>query len=353
MNNFIANLRNIQFPSFSTLQVYVDLGTTKTSIAVRDRGIALREASCIGLNRKTSEFIFFGQEAKMIIGKVPSFITIIKPIVNGIISDFDAQVALVRNLINKAISPYLSNYFLKPGLEIVTAVPSAATEIEQKAVSEVFTKIGATSVHLIEKPLATALGCDVNVFTHKPVFIVDMGGGLIELAVISGRGTVTYRALKNAGENMNKLIYNYIYLKYGIILGEITCEELKINLLNFKDEEKTIVVRGKSLETGLPKSAKVRTSDIKEALLTNINQILDAIKEVMEVSPPEIVDEIYTHGLILTGGLSNIPGIDIFFSNELKIEAHVAAHPENSTVNGLFRIGKNRDALQALKINLP
>lgn len=354
MNNFIANLKKLQFPSFNSLKVCFDLGTSNTRIAIPDKGIVLKEATCLGLNKKINEFIFFGHEAKRIIGKIPDFIHITKPMVNGIIADFDAEVALVRKFVDKSILPYTTNYhFIRPSIEVLTAVPTLATEIEKKAVEEVFYKIGASKVYLVEKALANIIGCGFNVFAHKPVLSVDLGGGLIEISIISGGGIVTYKALKNAGEHMNKLIYNYVYLKHGLILGETTCEDIKINLLNFKNNEKTIIVRGKSLETGLPKSAKIKTSDVKEALITNLNQILDSIKETVELSPPEVVDEIYNQGVILTGGLANIPGLDMFFSQELKIEGHAVDLPENAVINGLMRLAKHKEQLQILKVNLP
>lgn len=354
MNHFIEKFKNLKLPSFSHLQICFDLGTSITRIGIVGKGIVLREPTCLGMNKKNHEFIFFGNEAKLIIGKVPEFINITKPMIHGVISDFDAQVSLIRKFLQLAIEPYHANYaFIKPRIEVIAAYPSIATEIEQKAVEEAFYKVGASRVFLVQKILPTAIGCGFNIFAHKPVFIVDMGGGLIEMGIISGGGTVTYKATKNAGEQMNKLIYNYLYLKHGIILGETTCEDLKINLLSLKGEDKTTVVRGKSLETGLPKSAKVKTSDIKEALLINLNQILDSIKEIVEIAPPEVIDEIYTQGIVLAGGLSQIPGIDDFFTQELKIEIHPAESPQNATISGLLRLAKDKDRLKMLQSIIP
>lgn len=351
MFNFIKKIR-IPLPSY--MGVYFDLGTSYTRIAIKDKGIVLREPTFIGLNIKDKEYVFFGQEARAIMGKVPQFIKIEKPIVNGIISDFDAESVLLQNYLQKSIAPYISNYiFLKPGFEAGVAVPVSATEIEQKAVEEIMYKIGASKVLLFEKAIATATGCGLNVFIHKPVFIIDMGGGLIEISVISGGGIVTQKTLKNAGDHMNKLIYNYIYLKHGIILGDATCENVKIKLLNFVGREDALTVRGKSLETGLPKSVRVKSSDIKEALLSNINQVVDAIKEVVELSPPEVVDELYERGITLTGGLANTDGIDTFFSEELNIRVHIAENKDTSTISGLLKIGRRKDVVERLKVQLP
>lgn len=352
--NFIENLARIKIRFFSSVGLYLDLGTSNTRIAIKDKGIVLREATVLGLNKKTKEYIFFGQEAKSIIGKVPEFIEIDRPIINATISHFDAAVALLHSFIQKALAPYASKYALiKPGFAVTVAVPHAATEIEQKAVEEALLKVGATRVNLVQKPLASAIGCGFNIFAHKPVFIVDMGGGLIEMTIISGGGIVLQRSLKNAGEHMNKLIYDYIYLKHGLLLGELTCEELKMKLLNFSDDEKTLMVRGKSLETSLPKSVKIKTSDIQEALLSNINHIIDTIREMIERSPPEVVDEIFDHGITLVGGLANIPGIHTFFSNELKIKLIPSEKPDSATITGLIKIGRRGELLDRLRLSIP
>jgi len=354
MINFIEKISKIKIPFLSNFQIYIDFGTSYTRIAIKDKGVILQEPTILGFNSKTNDYLFFGQEAKKIIGKVPDFIKIIKPIINGTVNDFDGQLALTKKFIELSISPYISSYsILKPSISALVSVPYSATEIEQKAVEEVLQKSGINYITLIEKPNATAIGCGFNIFEHKPVFIVDLGGGLIEMAVISGGGIVVQKSLKIAGDQMNKIIYNYSYLKNGIILGEITCEELKLKLLNFTDYEKTLIVRGKSLENGLPKSVKVKTSDIQEALSLNFTQIIDNIKEIIEMAPPEIINEIYNNGIVLTGGLSKTPGIDKFFENELKIKVLISENPDLSTISGLIRIGRRKDLINKLKIRLP
>lgn len=353
MYNFIEKIGKVKLPFLSSFQVYFDLGTSNTRIAIRDKGIVLREPTVIGLNKRSHDYIFFGKEAKAVIGKVPEFIQIIKPIVNSIVSEFDAQVALTHRLLNKALNPYNGSSIMKPSLEALVAIPYIATEIEQKAVEEILYKVGASRVHLIEKPLATAIGCGFNIFAHKPILVVDMGGGLVEMAIVSGGGIVTQKTLKAGGEQMNKLIYDYIYLKHGLILGEMTCEVLKISLLSFHDTDKTMIVRGKSLETGLPKSVKVKTQDIQEALLATINQIVDGVKELIEMSLPEVVDEIYTQGIVLTGGLASIPGIDKFFHSELKIKTELSPNIDSSTIFGLMKVGRRKETLHRLALRLP
>lgn len=351
MFNFIQKLKKIQLPFITNIQLYFDLGTSTTRIAIKDKGIILRQPTYLGYNTKIKEYIFFGNEAKSIVGKTPDYIKIIRPIIAAVISDFDAQVALIKKFLEESAYIYFRNQLIKPPISVVTIIPSIATEIEQKAVEEAFLKAGISQVFLIEKPLATAAGCNLNIFSHQPHLIVDLGGGLIELSIISGGGIVASKTLKNAGDHMNKLIYNYLYLKYGVILGEATCESLKLELLNFANLEKTVTIRGKSLETGLPKSVRVKTSDIKEALLNNFNQITDGIKELIETSPPEILDELLKRGIMLTGGLANIKGLDKFFANELKINVFCAENFQDATINGLIRLGSNFKNILKLAIH--
>ncbi len=349
MFNFIRNLKKIKLP-FTSVELYFDLGTSQTKIGIKEKGVILREPTYLGFNTRMKEYIFFGKEAKSIVGKTPGFITITRPVVSGVISDFDAEVALLKKFLEQSVYLYFSNKLIKPPIRSIAVVPTIATEIEQKAVEEALLKAGSSEVYCIEKSLATASGCNIDIFSHEPCLIVDLGGGLIELSIISGGGLVSQKTLKTAGDHMNKLIYNYVYLKYGVILGEATCESLKLELLNFGNDEKTTTIRGKSLETGLPKSVRITTSDIKEALLTNFNQIVDGIKELIESSPPEILDELLRRGIILTGGLAHIEGIDQFFSNEIKIEVYKAVDVENATINGLMKIARTPDYISKLSV---
>lgn len=335
---------------FANFEVYFDLGTSVTKIAIKDKGLILREASYLGLNLKSKEYLFFGDEAKSILGKTPDFIKMIRPVVSGVISDFDAEVALINRFLEKSVNLYFSSSWVKPSLRGIAVTPTIATEIEQKAVQEALYKAGLSQVYVIEKAMATAAGCGVNVFSHQPNLIADLGGGLIELSVIGSGGIIAQRTLRQAGDHMNKIIYNYIYLKYGVILGESTCEELKKTLLNFNMEEKTATIRGKSLESGLPKTVRVKSSDIKEALLTVFNQVIDSIKELIESSAPEIVDEILKRGIILTGGLSKIPGLDKFIAQEIKIDVTTAPGLEYATINGLAKLTRNDDEFSKLII---
>ncbi len=351
MFHFIKNIAQ-NVPFFTSLPVMFDLGTHTTKIAIRDKGVVLREPTCVGMRIQPKEYIFFGSEAKSIIGKTPDFLSILKPVVNGIVSDFDSEVALLQYYIEKSVTPYTKSTLIKPPINAIASVPTIATEIEQKAVEEALMKAGCSSVSLIKKPLATAAGAGLDVFFHHPHLIVDFGGGLIEMSIISGGGIVSQKTLKLAGEYMDKVIANYVHLKHGILLGESTCERLKISCLTFEDKEITELVRGKSLENGLPKSVKIRSSELREALSPTFSLITDGIKELLEVSHPEVVDDIFEEGIVLTGKIASLPGLKQMVADELKMKVILPEHAAEATIYGLFEIEKHPKSLQTIKIKI-
>ncbi len=350
MTNLMDFFKKIKLPFFSNFEIYFDLGTSITKIAIKDKGVILREPTFLGYNSRIKDYSFIGTEAKTILGKTPEFIKVIRPIVSGVISDFDAEVFLLRKFLERSVYLYSNNKMIKPMMTGIATVPTIATEIEQKAVKEALLKIGMSQVFLVEKPLATAVGSGINIFSHEPTLIADLGGGLIELAVVGAGGILSQKTFKNAGDQMNKVIFNYVYLKYGIILGEATCESLKFEVLNFNNAEKVVVIRGKSLENGLPKSVKIKSSDINEALRVNFNQIIDGIKELIESSPPEVVDEVMQKGVILAGGLSRINGIDKFFEEELKVKVFCSDKHEYTTINGLVKLTADEESFAKILI---
>ncbi|OGK23577.1 hypothetical protein A3A46_04580 [Candidatus Roizmanbacteria bacterium RIFCSPLOWO2_01_FULL_37_13] len=352
MFNFIQSLKKFNLPFLSPFDICFDLGTSNTRIAVKDKGKVLSEPTYVGLNASNKEYIFFGSEAKTIVGKTPEFVKIIRPVISGVISDFDAEVALLHTFMQRAINVYFKKFaIIKPQLRAIASVPFSATEIEQKAVEEVLLKVGFSSLFLIEKPIAAAIGSGINIFYHHPHLLIDAGGGLTELSIVSGGGIVAEKTLKIGGDGMNHTLANYAYLKYGIVLGEATCEHLKIYLLNFNDQNKTFTVRGKSLENGLPKSVRMKSSDVKEALFSNMSQIVDSVKELIEISPPEVVDEVFERGITMMGGLANVEGIDHFLSSELKIDVVVTANPDDAVIKGLLKLSNNYQDL--VKLSMP
>src|SRR3990167_2901589 len=222
MLNLTDILKKIKLPFFANFEIYFDLGTAVTKIAIKDKGVILREPTFLGFNSRIKDYSFVGSEAKTILGKTPDFIKVTRPIINGVISDFDAEVFLLQKFLERSVYLYSGNKMLKPMMTGIATVPTIATEIEQKAVKEALLKIGMSQVFLVEKPLATATGAGLNIFSHDPTLIVDLGGGLIELSIVGSSGILSHKTLKNSGDQMNKVIFNYVYLKYVIILIKST-----------------------------------------------------------------------------------------------------------------------------------
>ena len=345
--------RTWAMPSFSSgTRVAIDIGTSLTRIALEDKGIVLREPTCVGNNMRTGQALFLGEEAKNIFGKAPEFIKVIKPFENSIISDFDASVSLIHAFLRKAVFPYSHASFIRKGLMAYAPVPTSSTEVEQKALQEALIKAGFHKAHLVDRPVVTALGAGCDVFTSKPVFVVDIGAGSVELAIIIMGGIVHSRVLKIGGDHMDKLIYNYLHLKYGLIIGELTAENLKNELYTLDDKKLTKTIRGKSLENGLPKSVRVTSADIREALSVPLNRIIDGMKELIETSPPEIIDGLIRSGAVLTGGLAQVPGIDQHIMKEVKIPVEIAHEPADATVRGIFSLFEDEERLKRVVISV-
>ncbi len=349
MRNIVSKIRSIRFDSsflFSPTAVAVDVGTSMTRFGIDDKGIVLREPTFIGKNTRNAQVLFFGAEAKDIFGKSPEYIKVIKPFENSIISDFDATVVLLAELLKKSVYPYYRTTFIKKGLAAYSAVPTTSTEVEQRALQEALIKAGFQHAYLVERPIAAAYGADLQIFSNQPVFVIDFGAGSVEMAVITMGGIVCSKVLKLGGDHMDKLIYNYLHLKYGLIIGEQTAEVLKNKLFSLADSKDVLPVRGKSLENGLPKSVRVTSADIREALAVCINQIVDGIKELIETIPPEIIDGLIRSGVVITGDLAHIPGLDKYISNEIKLPVMRASKPEDAAINGLMKLIQNPDSLK-------
>lgn len=333
--------------SFTTgTRVALDIGTSATRIGIDQKGIVLREATYVGHNQRTGEALFLGEEAKNIFGKAPEYIKIIKPFENSIISDFDASVSLIHALLKKSVFPYTHTSLIRRALIGYAPVPTSSTEVEQKALQEALIKAGFHKAYLVDRPVVTAIGAGYDVFSSKPVFIVDMGAGSVEMAIILMGGIVHSRVLKIGGDHMDKLIYNYLHLKYGLIIGDLTAEQLKIELYALDDAKAFKAIRGKSLENGLPKSVRVTTADIREALSVPLNRIIDSMKELIETAPPEIIDGLIRSGAVLTGGLAQVPGIDQHIMKEVKMPVVVAKEPLDATVRGIMTLFDQEDRLK-------
>jgi len=277
---------------FFSHDVGLDLGTANTLVWVRGKGIVIREPSAVARHRKSKEILAIGASAKKMLGRAPKTIETIRPLRDGVIADFDATAAMLEYYVKKVhesgtVIPKI------PRPRVVVGIPSGVTEVERRAVADAAIAAGAREANLIEEPMAAAIGADLPIESPEGKFVVDIGGGTTEIAAISLGGIVLGRSIRVAGDEMNEAIANYVRLKYSLLLGEETSEEVKINIGSaVPGPEKFHVVRGRDLESGLPKSIKLSSSEIREALAPTVQEIISSITETLEETPPELVSDI-------------------------------------------------------------
>ena len=354
----------------------IDLGTANTLIWVRGKGIVIREPSVVAMHKKTKKVIAIGTEAKKMVGKTPASITTIRPLRGGVIADFDATSAMISHYIREVheVGNILPTAWSRP--KVVMGIPSSVTEVERRAVWEAALNSGAREAHLIEEPMAAAIGEDVSVFAPTGVMVVDIGGGTTEIAVISLGGIVVGRSLRLAGDDLNNAIVHYIRLRYGLIIGEPTAEELKMKIgsayqrnsklktqnskLRNEDKsseiqkgnvsDKVAIVRGRDIETGLPRSLKVSEAEVREALSPVLGQIIEAIADVLQDAPPELTSDILERGILLTGGGSMLKGLDELIVERTHIPVNQSSDPLTSVIRGAGKVLEDVELLKRVKV---
>jgi rod shape-determining protein MreB len=330
--------------------VGIDLGTANTLVWVRGKGIVIREPSAVARHKKTKEILAIGSSAKKMLGRAPAMIETIRPLRDGVISDFDATAAMLDHYIKKVhesgtVIPKI------PRPRVVIGIPSGVTEVERRAVADAAVSAGAREAHLVEEPMAAAIGAGMSIEDPDGKFIVDIGGGTTEIAVISLGGIVLGRSIRIAGDEMNEAIANYVKLKYSLLLGEATAEEVKISIGSaIGGKEKFHVVRGRDLESGLPKSVKLTSSEVRESLAPTLREIIENIKETLEETPPELISDILEKGLVMAGGSSLLPGIDKAVSEETKMPVWVADDAITCVVRGCGKVLEEPRLLKKIKV---
>jgi rod shape-determining protein MreB and related proteins len=356
-----------KFYSFFSHDIGIDLGTANTLVYVRNKGIVIREPSVVARHKKTKQIIAIGTEAKKMLGKTPASITTIRPLRGGVISDFDATEAMISYYVKQVheMANPLPRLFARP--KVVIGIPSSVTEVERRAVWEAALNAGAREAYLIEEPMAAVIGENISVFQSKGVMVVDIGGGTTEIAVISLGGIVVGRSLKLAGDDMDQSILHYIRLRHGLLLGEKTAEDIKITVgsayegrtkaksPNAKENEdvggeKMIIVRGRDIETGLPRSLRISAGEIREALSPILTQIIQAVADVLEETPPELLPDILEHGILLTGGGANLFGLDQLIIERVHMPVVVSEDPLTSVVRGTGKVLENEEILSKVKV---
>lgn len=330
--------------------VGIDLGTANTLVWVRQKGIVIREPSVVARHKKTKEVLAIGTSAKKMVGRTPALIEAIRPLKDGVISDFDATEAMLKYYIGKvhesgSVVPKI------PRPKVVIGIPSGVTEVERRAVADAALSAGARLAYLVEEPMAAAIGVGLPIEDPGGTFIVDIGGGTSEIALISLGGVVVGRSVRIAGDEMDEAIINYTRLKYSLLLGQPTAEAVKINIGSASaTKEKFSVVRGRDLETGLPKSIKLSSEEVREALAPILQEIATNIAETLEEAPPELVSDIFEKSIVITGGGSMLEGIDKMISEAAKMPVTRADDPLTSVVRGTGKLLEDPTLLSRIKI---
>ena len=338
------------FSAFS-YDLGVDLGTANTVIMVKNKGVVVREPTVVAMKAKSKELLAVGNKAKEMLGKNPDNIKVVKPLVDGVISDFDATTAMLRHYFGEIHSSVgFMPKLARP--KVLVGIPAGVTEVEKRAVQDAAMSAGARIAMLIEEPMAAAIGSGIDVSKPDGQLIVDIGGGTTEIAVISLGGIVINRSLRIAGEEMNQAIIKSARLKHGMLLGEITAEQVKIGIGSAVEFEKakSYVVRGRDMEKGLPRSLKVRSVEVRETLTPVIQEIIGAIADTVEETPPELVADILKHGIVMAGGGAKLYGIDKVVSEKTKMPVWVTEEPQDAVVRGTAKLLKNEKLLETVRV---
>ena len=309
----------------------IDLGTASVLVYVKGKGVILKEPSVVAYDRDTNAIKAIGEEARMMLGRTPGNIVAVRPLRQGVISDYTVTEKMIKYFVQKALG---KRTFKKPRISI--CVPSGVTEVERKAVEEATYAAGAREVHLIEEPVAAAIGAGIDISKPCGNMIVDIGGGTSDIAVISLGGTVVNTSLKIAGDDFDEAIVRYMRKKHNLLIGERTAEDIKIKIGTTYPliEDETLEVRGRNLVTGLPHTIQITSSEIKEALLDSVYQIVRTVKNVLEQTPPELSADIIEKGIVLTGGGALLNGLDKLLEKELKVNVKVAENPLSCVAEG-------------------
>lgn len=314
-------------------EIGIDLGTANTLVYVRGKGIVVREPSVVAIDKYAGKVLAVGNAANEMIGRTPENIVAVRPMRDGVIADFDITQAMIRAFIKEAD---VSRVF-KP--RVVVCIPSGITEVERRAVEEAVIQAGAKAVALIEEPMAAAMGAGLPVNDATGSMVVDIGGGTTEVAVISLGGIVASRSIRIAGNALDSAIINYLKKEHQINIGDKMAEEIKLSIASaYEDDEEAVYeVRGRDVSTGLPKTAQIKESEIREAIMENVEEMVEAIKLTLENTPPELAADIMERGIVLTGGGALIKGLDKLITEVTKIPTHVAEYPLDCVVVGTGR----------------
>jgi rod shape-determining protein MreB len=345
----IKNIVDQIFSRFSQ-DIAIDLGTANSLVYVRGRGIVISEPSVVAINQKTGRVLAIGDEAKKMVGRTPGNIVATRPLVKGVISDFEVTEQMLKYFIEKIRK---SRFMLISSPRVIIGIPCGVTEVERKAVQDATKSAGARKVYLIEQPMASAIGARLQVQEACGNFIVDIGGGTTEIAVISLGGLVISKSLRIAGDKLNQDIIYFAQEEFKLLVGERTAEDVKIGIGSAfpLKEKKEMPIRGRNLVTGLPEEITVTDEDIRRALEKSVKQIVDMIKMTIEETPPELLADIMSKGIHLGGGGSMLRGLDVLITKETKIPCKIIDDPLTAVARGAGMVLENLDELQEVLVD--
>ena len=328
-----------------TKDIGIDLGTANTLVFMKGKGIIIREPSVVAVDIKNDTVRSVGQAAKDVVGRTPGSIQTVRPLKDGVIADFDITTSMLKEFIHKAIGNTL---FTKA--RIVICIPSGVTEVERRAVKESAEAAGAKKVFIIEEPMAAAIGAGLPVSEPTGSIVVDIGGGTTEVAVISLGGIVAAKSVRVGGDRFDADIINYIKKKYNLLIGERTAEDIKIAVGNAfpLDEELTTEIKGRNLLTGLPENITVTSTEIREALVDTLQEILEAVRITLEKTPPELAADIIDQGIVLTGGGALLRGLDKLIAQETGMEVYAAENPLDCVALGTGEALEHMDKMSSI-----
>ena len=329
----------------------IDLGTANTLVYVKGKGIVINEPSVVAVNKKTKQILAIGNDARKMVGRTPSHIVATRPLVSGVISDFEVTESMLRYFIDKV---HAGTYQILRRPKVVIGIPSGITEVEKRAVVDAAISAGASQCFLIEEPIAAAMGARLPVQDPLGSFIIDIGGGTTEIAVISMGGMVVSKSLKIAGDKLNEAIVNYVRTGRNLVIGEKTAEELKIQIGSVMDTGENLVgsIRGRDVITGLPKEIQVTEVEVRQAISNNIQQIVRGIKAVIEDVPPETMSDCLNRGILLAGGGSLIRGLAPYLASETHLPATVAEDPLTCVARGCGFVIEDIDNLKDVLVSV-
>lgn len=322
-----------RFLNLVSTDIAIDLGTANILVYVKEKGVVLNEPTIVAINKKTGQLVAVGKEAKAMLGRTPQHVEVIRPLVEGVISDFEVTEEMLGYLIEKVQNE--SRSLVTP--RILIGVPSGITNVEMRAASDAARNAGARDVFLVEEPMAAAIGAKLPIGKAGGNMIVDVGGGTTDIAVISLNGIVVSKNLRTAGDHLNASIISYIRDQFKVYIGDKTAEEVKIKLSSLEGEElnNEMVIRGRDVMTGLPREVIVTSSDVHNAIMGHLDNILESVKSVLEKTPPEVLSDVMQKGVHLCGGGALISGLSRFLEEELKVPVIVVPDPLRSVIRGL------------------